>query len=106
MVQLYEKNISLKGKVTYQEYQLTMMDRDITENQALSLASLLTLNLLDNYKKQIPEHKRNARIIQKTMDCIKELLPNNADFDEEFATHIADCWNLAFMLMSKGAVNK
>lgn len=102
MTTLYEKKISPAGKVTYHEYLPEMTDRDVTENQAMSLVAMLTMNLMENYKKQIPEHRRNARLIGKMVELVKELVPRE-EFDDEFASHIADCWNLAFMLMSKGA---
>jgi len=103
-MQLYERHISKKGKVSYTPYQPETNDKDITEEEALTLCGALGITMLANYSKLVPEHKRVAKKIKAVELAIIDLFRGTGKpVNDEMCNYAMECWNLAMITMQKGA---
>lgn len=103
--QLYIKQLHGK-RVSYSPYQPELTDRDLTDQQLLTMVGSLGVVIMHNYQRLIPEHKRNHRAVAKVESAILEMLKGTGKaIDDDMAQYTFDCWNLAVAIMARGAVN-
>lgn len=101
-VELYTKNVSAKGKVSYQPYVEQRPDGidDMTDAQLVTLAVAAGVTCLMMMERMIPEHKRNARHIKKVEEAILALAKGNGDqVDADIMDYWTKSWNKSMQLM-------
>ncbi len=100
---LYER-IETGQRVSYKPYQPEIDDRELTDGQVATLVSALGVTMIENYLRNVPEHKRLARKVKAVEAAIIDLFQGTGQqIDDEICTYVMDCWNLAMVNMSKGA---
>ena len=103
-MEFYTKEVSLKGRISYVKYEPQISDRDISEREALTLCGALGITILNNYMRLIPRSKQNLTNIKTVEKSLINLLKGmGKPVSDEMSNYAMDCWNLAMMIMSKGA---
>lgn len=99
------RRIEQGKRVRYEPYSPEIDDIDLTEAQILSMVGSLGVTVIAQYENMIPPHKLNARKIKAVKEKILDLFQGTGQkLDEAMVNYWIDCWNLAAMTMSKGAI--
>jgi hypothetical protein len=102
---LYTKETTAGGKVRYVPYQPEHEDIELDDNEILAIAATIGIALMIQYQQQIPAHKRNARKVMALENAIADLFQyGQKEISHSIVTYAMDCWNLAVMNISKGAI--
>jgi hypothetical protein len=95
-VTLYTKQMSDKGKVTYQEYKgyTPKPEDEMTDGQMLTFAISLSVTCLNIMERSIPTHKRNSRKIKALEQAIFDAAQGHGEhIDKEFVDFVVGAWN-------------
>jgi hypothetical protein len=109
-MQLYERIVSEKGRVSYREYFLPHegpclpaegfdLAEVITWSVALAMTQLMIL------RKSLPEHARVPRKIKAVEEAIYDLAKEHGKpLDDEMVDYVVGCWNRTMEEIQRGLV--
>ena len=101
--QLYVKRLHGK-RTSYLPYQPEIYDRELTNEQCMTMVGALAVTVINLHQQLIPSHKVDHRKIEKVKQSVLEMLKGTGKaVDEEMAQYTFDCWNLAASIMGMGA---
>jgi hypothetical protein len=111
-MELYERTISPKGKVTYVPVTLPEekscfdkgLDLNMTEGQLVSAIGGLAVIVLHGYQNMLPDHKLVHRKAQKVKDAVLELFSGTGQkIDDDTITFCCQAWDHTMKLLDGGA---
>jgi sugar-specific transcriptional regulator TrmB len=93
------------SRTRYVPYNPEIDDVDLTEAQILSMVGALGVTVIAQYERLIPPHKLTARKIKAVKEKILDMyMGTGQELDPVMINYWIDCWNLAAMTISKGAI--